>query len=130
MREGVLKMVCELSKDREVYIVRPVPEQGFNVPMSMGRSMMFHVPTRISVSREQYNKRNAFALETLDLAAKECGAKILDPVPFLCEEKTCWGDVGGLPIYFDDDHLNERGSQMLVPMFKKVAGHAAGGAVQ
>lgn len=121
MREGVLKMVCELSKDREVYIVRPVPEQGLNVPMSMGRSMMFHVPTRISVSREQYNKRNALALETLDLAAKECGAKILDPVQYLCDEKACWGDADGLPIYFDDDHLNERGSRMLIPMFKTVA---------
>lgn len=130
MRGGVLKAVCELSKDREVYIVRPVPEQGFNVPMSMGRSMMLHMPRRISVSRDQYNKRNAFALETLDLAAKECGAKILDPVPYLCDEKTCWGDVDGMPIYFDDDHLNERGSQILIPMFKKMADQEAGRVVQ
>lgn len=121
MRRGIIKTVCELSANRQVYIVRPVPEQGFNVPVSMGRSIIFHMPSRVSVTREQYNKRNAFVLETLDLAAEQCGAKILDPVPYLCDEKSCWGDVNGLPIYFDDDHLNERGSQILVPMFRKVA---------
>lgn len=130
VRKGIVETVCELSRSRPVYIVRPVPEQGFNVPVSMGRSMIFHIPSRVSVAKDQYYERNAFALETLDLAAEKCGAKILDPVPYLCSEKSCWGDKDGLPIYFDDDHLNERGSQILVPMFKKVAEQAAGSAVQ
>ncbi len=120
MREGILKTVCELSKDRDVYIVKPVPELGFNVPASMGRSMIFNVPTRVSVTLDQYNKRNSFALKTLDLAADQCGAKLLDPIPYLCDKDTCWGDVNGLPIYFDDDHLNERGSEILIPMFQTI----------
>lgn len=120
MREGILETVCELSKDRDVYIVRPVPEMGFNVPSSMGRSMIFDVFTRVSVTIEQYNERNSTSLKTLDLAAEKCGAKILDPVPYLCGKDRCWGDVGGLPVYFDDDHLNERGSQILIPMFKAI----------
>lgn len=120
MREGILETVCELSKSRDVYIVRPIPEMGFNVPSSMGRSMIFDLFTRVSVTIEQYNERNSASLKTLDLAAEKCGAKILDPVPYLCGQDRCWGDVGGLPIYFDDDHLNERGSQILVPMFKAI----------
>lgn len=120
MREGILKTVCELAKDREVYIVRPVPELGLNVPASMGRSMIFNVPTRVSVTLDQYNKRNSSSLKTLDLAAEKCGAKILDPVPYLCDQDSCWGDVNGLPIYFDDDHLNERGSEILIPMFQAI----------
>lgn len=120
MREGIVKAVCELAKDRDVYIVKPIPELGFNVPASMGRSMIFDVPTRVSVTMDQYNKRNAFALKTLDLAAEQCGAKILDPIPYLCDEGGCWGDANGLPVYFDDDHLNERGSELLIPMFKAV----------
>lgn len=120
MRAGILKTVCELSKDRDIYIVKPVPELGFNVPASMGRSMIFNVPTRVSVTLEQYNKRNSFALKTLDLAADQCGAKLLDPIPYLCGKDTCWGDVDGLPIYFDDDHLNERGSEILIPMFQAI----------
>ena len=120
MREGLLKTVCELSKDRDVYIVRPVPELGYNVPKSMGRSMIFDVPTRISVTLDQYNKRNSFTLKTLDLASEKCGAIMLDPIPYLCDKESCWGDVNGLPIYFDDDHLNERGSKVLIPMFKKI----------
>ncbi|MGR2705450.1 acyltransferase [Pseudomonas sp. IB20] len=120
IRAGLIKTVCELSKDRQVYLVRPIPELVLNVPASMGRTMIFDVFTRVSVTREQYNKRNSFVLETLDLAAEQCGAKILDPVPYLCDKASCWGDINGLPVYIDDDHLNERGGEALIPMFKKI----------
>jgi peptidoglycan/LPS O-acetylase OafA/YrhL len=120
MRDGIISTICKLSADRDVYIVRPTPEQGSNVPVTMGRSMMLSSPTRTSMTLSSYSSRNADALLTIDRAAKQCGAKILDPIPYLCSTEECWGDVGGLPIYFDDDHLNERGSQLLVPMFQGV----------
>ena len=120
MRDGIIKAVCELAENRDVYIVKPIPELGFNVPASMGRSMIIDVPTRVSVTMKQYVKRNEFALATLDLAVEQCGVKILDPIPYLCDKDNCWGDANGLPIYFDDDHLNERGSEILVPMFRAV----------
>jgi peptidoglycan/LPS O-acetylase OafA/YrhL len=120
MREGLLNAVCNISKHRDVYLVRPVPEMAVNVPTKMGRSMMAGKPVRVSVSLEEYHERHSFVLKTLDLAAERCGAKILDPLPYLCEGMDCWGDLNGLPIYFDDDHLNERGSQILRPMFKQI----------
>lgn len=44
MSSGILKTVCELSADRKVYIVRPIPEMGIKVPEAMGRSMRLGIP--------------------------------------------------------------------------------------
>jgi hypothetical protein len=86
----------------------------------MGRALMLGRPAEVSVSLEEYRQRNAFVLETQDMAAERCGVKILDPIPYLCSDSRCRGDVGGQPIYFDDDHLSERGGSLLIPMFRTV----------
>jgi hypothetical protein len=60
-----------------------------------------------------------------DAAAAQCGVKILDPLPYLCQDGRCWGSKDGRPIYYDDDHLSEYGNKLLVPMFKEVFAAAA-----
>jgi len=49
----------------------------------------------------------------------QCGVKILDPLPYLCHSGRCWGNQGGQPLYSDDNHLSEFGSQLLIPMFRQ-----------
>ena len=69
---------------------------------------------------EEYRKRHAFVWSVQDEAAARCGVKILDPLPYLCRDGRCWGDVDGRPIYYDDDHLSERGGAQLIPIFRSV----------
>ncbi|MBT1259895.1 acyltransferase [Pseudomonas sp. VS40] len=120
MRAGIIDTACAFKADREVYLVRPIPEQRINVPKFTGRALLFGVERDISVSMEEYKKRNAFVWEAQDAAVAACGVKVLDPLPFLCEERACHGSNGGLPIYYDDDHLNLRGAALLAPMFSTV----------
>lgn len=120
LRDGAIETACRLAQDRPVYMVRPIPELRLHVPITMGRALIRGEPRRVSISLEEYHERHAFAWETQDMAAERCGVKILDPLPYLCREGRCWGDVDGLPIYFDDDHLNERGGSLLIPMFRQV----------
>lgn len=120
MRDGMIEAACEFAKTRPVYMVRPTPELKIDVPKTMGRALMLGRPAEVSVSLEEYRQRNAFVLETQDMAAERCGVKILDPIPYLCSDSRCRGDVGGQPIYFDDDHLSERGGSLLIPMFRTV----------
>jgi peptidoglycan/LPS O-acetylase OafA/YrhL len=123
MRDGIINTACEFAKTREVYMMRPIPEMKYNVPATMGRTLILkHEYERVSVSIEEYKKRNAFLLETQDIAAKRCGVKLLDPLPYLCSDGRCWGDTNGLPIYYDDDHMNERGGALLIPLFRQVFG--------
>ncbi|MBN3966985.1 acyltransferase [Pseudomonas gregormendelii] len=121
MRSGVINTACEFAKTRAVYMMRPIPELKYNVPKGMARSLLIGDDhRRLSVTIEDYNKRNAFLLETQDMAARQCGIKLLDPLPYLCSEGVCWGDKDGLPLFYDDDHMNERGASLLIPMFREV----------
>jgi len=56
----------------------------------------------------------------MEQAAQQCGAKLLDPVPYLCPDgKSCLGSKDGQPLYMDDNHLNKLGDSYLIPLFKK-----------
>ncbi|MGY4534462.1 peptidoglycan/LPS O-acetylase OafA/YrhL [Pseudomonas sp. TE3786] len=129
IREGIIASACEFAKDRPVYMLRPIPELKFDVPKTMGRALMQGKTIEVSVSMDEYRERNAFVWETQDLAAARCGVTILDPLPYLCRDGRCEGeDTQGLPVYIDDDHLSERGSDLLVPLFRQMfSQHPAAG---
>ncbi|MGY4534461.1 peptidoglycan/LPS O-acetylase OafA/YrhL [Pseudomonas sp. TE3786] len=120
MREGIIASACEFARNRPVYMLRPIPELKLDVPKTMGRALMQGKRIEVSISMAEYQARNAFVWETQDLAAARCGVKVLDPLPYLCRDGRCEGDVQGQPVYIDDDHLSERGGDLLVPMFRQV----------
>lgn len=86
----------------------------------MGRAAQRGENVRVSVSLDEYEERHRVAWEAQDRAAAECGVKLLDPRPYLCNNGRCWGDVDGIPVYYDDDHLSERGGQLLIPLFRQM----------
>ncbi len=115
----VIESACRLARDRRVYLVRPIPEMGVNVPgaarlMARGRSI------EVSISLANYHQRHAVVWAAQDAARDRCGVKILDPLPYLCREGRCYGLKDGRPLYYDDDHLSEWGNKLLVPMFAEV----------
>lgn len=120
IREGMVSTACEFARTRPVYYVRPIPEMPVNVPKSMARARIQGRDREVSISLSEYRARHAFVWAAQDLAAKRCGVKILDPLPYLCSDGRCVGSVDGLPIYGDDNHLNRRGADLLIPMFRKV----------
>ncbi|WP_343596633.1 acyltransferase family protein [Pseudomonas sp.] len=121
MREGIINTACEFAKHRPVYMVRPIPEMKIDVPKTMvRRSMIPGKEVDVSISFNEYMERNSFVWEAQNIARDRCGIKILDPTPYICTNGRCIGSQGGLPIYYDDDHLNERGGDLLVPLFKSI----------
>ncbi len=120
MQKGVVDTACEFAKDRPVYMVRPIPELAINVPKSMARGVLLGINGEVSISLDEYTRRQKYVVDTQDMAAARCGVKILDPIPVLCDSGVCRGDHDGLPIYFDDDHLSLRGANLLVPMFREI----------
>lgn len=116
---GYVDTLCSLAKTNPVYILKPNPELKLNVPEVMGRSLLIGQEKRVSVSLAEYNERNEVALRLLDDVASKCNVTLLDPIPYLCDGERCYGDVDGLPIFFDDDHLNMRGADLLKPLFEE-----------
>lgn len=120
LRSAFVDTMCTFAKSRPVYILGPIPELIQDVPKTMARAMQFTNPLRVSIPLADYYQRQRFVLDTIEEAVNQCGAIALDPVPYLCSDDRCWGDTDGLPVYYDDDHLNERGGELLVPMFQSI----------
>lgn len=117
-REGYVETACRIAKHHPLYLLRPIPEMPVNVPNAIGRALLRGEEGRtISLPQADYRQRQAFILSIQDEAVERCGAKVLDPVPFLCSQGQCRGNDGNLPLYTDDDHLNEFGNRRLLPLF-------------
>ncbi|WP_433914110.1 SGNH hydrolase domain-containing protein, partial [Escherichia coli] len=62
--------MCQLSTNRDVYLVRPIPEMGVDVPKTMARALMFGKPDHnISISLEEYHARHKVVWAAQDAAA-------------------------------------------------------------
>lgn len=118
--DNYISTICKISKTRQVYLVRPFPEMKVNVPKQLARELMIRSDSEIFISMEAYKKRHSFVYEAQDAAATECGATILDPVPYLCNGDRCNGSESGRPFYYDASHLSEFGNKRLIPMFKTI----------
>jgi hypothetical protein len=112
-------VACKLAQSRKVFLVRPIPEMGINVP-NTARAMVVGFTKEVTVSLEDYHARNDFSWAAQDAAHAQCGVQILDPLPYLCWDGVCHGSKNGRPLYSDDNHLSEFGNKLLVPMFEKV----------
>ena len=117
----MVSTICEFSKNNPVYITRPIPELRIDVPKSMFRSSFSNASSKhVKIMRDEYNQRQTLAFNMQDTAIKRCGAKVLDPIPYLCDSKHCYGDIDGIPLYFDDDHLSKYGSKLISPIYDEV----------
>jgi hypothetical protein len=120
-REHLLSTVCRISKIRPVYLVEPIPEFDFNVPLMLAREKMKdpHAPD-LSITLSDYAQRNGGLLQAMRQAHDQCGIHLLDPRPFLCPDGKCMGSHDGRPLYSDYHHMSEYGNRFLVPMFRRV----------
>ncbi|MCC5878555.1 MAG: acyltransferase [Idiomarina sp.] len=117
---AMMQTACEIAQDRPVYWLTPIPEMPVDVPQYMSRTQLFvGQASRVSQSLQDYESAHAAVLAA-QAEAQSCGVEILDVRPYLCSDGTCWGDSDGLPIYFDEQHLNERGGALLQPLFREM----------
>lgn len=119
-KEAIVKTACHLANRRKVYLLRPIPEIGVDVPRMLSRRLVFGLRKDVSVPRADYLSRNQWVWEAQDEAARRCGVTILDPTEFLCDAENCYGSRDLQPYYKDDDHLSEVGNKLLVPMFRRI----------
>jgi hypothetical protein len=51
------------------------------------------------------------------LAAKHPKLVVIDPTKVMCDEKACFTEINGTPLYKDDDHLNYNGSELIGQLY-------------
>ena len=120
-RKRYVSAMCEIAKNRPVYVMKPIPEMIKNVPTTIARNeVRFGESSDVTLPLSEYKSRNEFVVSVIEDAAKTCGIQILDPEPYLCDAQQCYGSSNGKPLYWDDNHMSESGNKKLVPMFQAI----------
>ena len=118
--EKLNESACRLAALRPTYLVRPTPEMDFDVPRISARRLHLGLPMEVLISRQYYYHRNLLVWGAQDLAVRTCGVRVLDPLPYLCDQSNCSGLFEGRPLYYDSHHLSEYGNKRLIPMFAEL----------
>lgn len=116
----IIDSACHIAKKRPVFMIRPLPEMGFNVPKKLSRRMIFGIDQDLHISITEYKNRNDWVWTAQDTARERCGVQIIDPTSILCRDGHCYGSIGGRPLYHDDDHLSGFGNQIVTPIFSGI----------
>ncbi len=120
-RKNYLGTLCHISAKNPLYVVQPIPEMRFNVPEALSRDAIIGRERALFMPLVEYQERHAPIRGLQVEAAERCDARLLDPVPYLCPEGRCEAVKDKRAIYYDDDHLSEFGSRLLVPMLRQIA---------
>ncbi len=123
VREGLEQTVQTLlGMNRQVVIISPVPEIGYDVPTAnfiatrSGRDLN----EIIAPSVDEYLNRNQKAFAILGNLQEQYGIQIVDPWQALCVENECRVTIDGVPLYKDDDHLSLFGSELTTIVFEPI----------
>jgi peptidoglycan/LPS O-acetylase OafA/YrhL len=105
---GLGEVVATLkSTGKDVVLFSGVPEAGWSLPDHMARRIILGTDTaEVSYARRVWDERNTRALSVLVETANRHAAFLFDPSDVVCGTgPDCVLSLGGLPKYFDDDHL-------------------------
>lgn len=102
-----------------VLIQYPVPEVGWNLPNLNFKSINFGngIQREVSTDAARFKARNSFVIDLLDSIAKELNIIPIRVSEILCDSYIvgrCVAQVGGIPLYFDDDHLSKVGAKLVI----------------
>ncbi|WP_197431048.1 acyltransferase family protein [Aliiruegeria sabulilitoris] len=101
---------------RQVVILGPVPEPGWDVPVRMARSALtFGRPTPEPLSRAAHVARSGRTESLLArVAGRDHGTRYISLSGVFCGEFCRTTDANGIPLYSDDDHLTRRAAEALL----------------
>jgi hypothetical protein len=105
-----------LNQDKNLIIVYPIPELGWEVPqylankISLGKIVTNETG---STSFESYISRTKSSYEVLDKIGVGNDVLRIYPSDYSCDSKSdlCLAHLKLQPLYFDDDHLTELGAR-------------------
>ena len=105
-----------VSLNKEIYIVTPTPEMGWEIPNNLAR--IVHYKKKIdletlSISKKVFNERNKEILSFLKDLKEKYNLKLIYPDDIFCNDLRCFSHQNNVPLFFDDDHLSSEGAKLL-----------------
>jgi len=127
MRRGLADTIGALhALGLRVLLIAPVPEMRYDVPDCLARSTL--QPARCDVPRAPVDRnRREFARMLAELASADDAARVWDPLPELCDARTCYASRGGELLFHDDTHISAAAARALYPALAPALQWAAAG---
>ncbi|MBX3707328.1 MAG: acyltransferase [Pseudomonadales bacterium] len=108
----------EILRDKQVIVVKSVPEYHSRVPEALAKALMFgdgELPQPLLVSLEEYQARNQ-QVEAIWSRVDAPNLRYFDTAGTFCDPatRTCRYRSADGPLYVDDNHLSLHGARELV----------------
>jgi peptidoglycan/LPS O-acetylase OafA/YrhL len=116
-----LARAFEALSGRRIVIVGMVPENEFLPPMALAMADFFDRPLP-QTSTAAFRRRNAPVEKVFAELSKKYVFDVVSPARLLCSETSCLAQIGGRPLYRDDDHLSAFGAEQLVRAIEEIFG--------
>ena len=102
-----------VSLNKEIYIVTPTPEMGWEIPNNLAR--IVHYKKKIdletlSISKKVFIEKNKEILSFLKDLKEKYNLKLIYPDDIFCNDLRCFSHQNNVPLFFDDDHLSSEGA--------------------
>ena len=122
VNDEIKYFISNLSNDRKIYVISSIPEVGFQVPTTLARSIKFNKSKKLNkytTSYDVYASRQKSINNTFKILENENKILLFDSSKVFCNiiNKRCNYTLKEKPLYFDDDHLNRTGSEILIKSF-------------
>ncbi|WP_299733797.1 acyltransferase family protein [uncultured Tateyamaria sp.] len=108
-----------LAAGKKVILLYPVPEQGWDVPAFVAKTLFFSgQEIDLSVSHDSFKARNHSVIANFDAIPDHPNLFRVKPDAILCDTFIAGRCVGALDqkaFYYDDDHLSNYGASYIAP---------------
>lgn len=109
---------------RKVIVIGSVPEPGFDVPHNVATALHLGREAASGIRRDAVEERLTVADNLVQsVVSRHPQARFLPIWEAICGRTDCPIERGGVPIYYDDDHLSYKGAVEVVgPALRQVDG--------
>lgn len=119
-KNGATLISTLISAKKEVVFIRDVPDFDFDINSCLA-PRPFSITTKIirrpcAIDKAEYEKRMLSYNSSLsELLNKFPNIKVFDPkTTMLCDNKFCWASKNDALLYYNGDHLNTYGADLVV----------------
>jgi peptidoglycan/LPS O-acetylase OafA/YrhL len=105
-----------LKAGKKIILIYPIPEVGFDVPKRLARMKMLGVDEQITTSYDVFLNRNRRVIDAFDSIEEQKNLVRIRPEQLFCQTNSggrCVTVKGESILYYDDDHLSNRGSKFI-----------------
>lgn len=109
--DGYRRVFEDWTAVAPVVVLDDAPTLGLTLPDCLAKAG--DEVQRCSAPRAIATRPSALSEAAKSMAGK--GVTFIDVADEFCDDQRCYGVVGGVPVYFDRDHLNRRYAVSLLP---------------